>query len=244
MGLPGGFIENMSGKSISETQDVSSKGLEFELFFNPDSYWTSKITIARQQTIDSNMSPNIQRYFDERLPVWEKVINPLTGEQWWNTRYGSDGTPRAFYEGVVLAPYKLAVANQGKPRSQVREWRVNASSSYQLAGCFPTARVFGPRGSAAPCVGGPGLDRISRRGSGRGRRDPDPRQGQAGLRPRRARTSTRSSRTNCGSTTTGSGPACSSTSAISSRTDGFRPSGSTPMASRTTSGSSIRGSSS
>jgi hypothetical protein len=29
------------------------------------------------------------------------------------------------------------VANQGKPRSQVREWRFNASTSYSLAGMFP-----------------------------------------------------------------------------------------------------------
>ena len=137
MGLPGGFIENVSGRSIAETQDVASKGLEIELNFNPTGNWTVRANIARQQTIDTNMSPNIQRYFDERLPIWEKVINPLTGQLWWTTGYGSAGTAKAFYEGLVLAPYKLAVANQGKPRSQVREWRFNASTSYRLQGLFP-----------------------------------------------------------------------------------------------------------
>ncbi|MEO7413709.1 MAG: hypothetical protein ABIZ81_10150, partial [Opitutaceae bacterium] len=85
-------------------------------------------------TIDSNLSPNIQAYFDFRLPVWEKVINPVDGSNWWTTQYGSAGTPQGFYEGVVLAPYKLAVANQGNPRSQVREWRWNTTTSFNLAG--------------------------------------------------------------------------------------------------------------
>lgn len=151
MGLPLGFVENVQGKSINETQDVASKGLEIELNFNPSNNWTLRANIARQQTIDTNMSPNIQRYFDERLPVWESVRVPTglrpdgtpipgAGNLWWTTSYGAGGTPKAFYEGVVLAPYKLAVANQGKPRSQIREWRFNASTSYNLAGLFPENR--------------------------------------------------------------------------------------------------------
>jgi outer membrane receptor protein involved in Fe transport len=151
LALPGGFIENVTGRTIAETQDVTSKGLEIEVNYNPNSYWTVRANVARQQTIDSNMSPNIQRYFDERLPVWEAVRIPTArlpdgtqlanaGNPWWTTSYGGAGTPRAFYEGSVLAPYKLAVANQGKPRSQVREWRFNASTSYNLAGLFPENR--------------------------------------------------------------------------------------------------------
>ncbi len=134
MGLPGGFIENIVGKSIAATQDVASKGWEFEINFNPSNYWTLKVAGSEQKTIDSNLSPNIQRYFDYRLPVWQDVINPVDGSQWWMTRYGSAGTPEAFYQGVVLAPYKLATANQGKSRSQVREWHWSATTSYKLAG--------------------------------------------------------------------------------------------------------------
>lgn len=148
LGLPPGFIETVTGRPVAETQDVASKGLEIELNYNPTEFWTVRANVARQQTTDSNMSPNIQRYFDERLPVWQSVRIPTAllpdgtqlanaGNPWWTTSYGSAGTPRAFYEGLVVAPYKLAVANQGKPRSQVREWRFNASTSYNLAGLFP-----------------------------------------------------------------------------------------------------------
>ena len=38
--------------------------------------------------------------------------------------------PRDFYTGNVSAPFKLAIANSGKPRTQVREWRFNGITNY------------------------------------------------------------------------------------------------------------------
>jgi outer membrane receptor for ferric coprogen and ferric-rhodotorulic acid len=134
MQLPGGFIENLSGKDIAETQDVTSRGWEFEINYNPTPHWTVKLAGAEQKTIDSNLSPNIQRYLDERLPVWQSVINPIDNTPWWTTSTSSAGTPQAFYLSAVLAPYKLATANQGRPRSQVREWSWNLTTSYNLSG--------------------------------------------------------------------------------------------------------------
>jgi outer membrane receptor protein involved in Fe transport len=154
--LPGGFIENVtSASSVAETQDVTSKGLEIQLNYNPTRNWTTRVTIGQKKTIDSNMSPNIQRYFDERLPVWTTLRIPTdvlptggqlagAGNLWWTTTYGNAGTPRSFYEGVVLAPYKLAVANQGKPRSQIRQWTASATSSYDLRDLFAENKWLKP----------------------------------------------------------------------------------------------------
>lgn len=133
MQLPAGFIENIRGKSITETQDVSSKGWEIELNYNPTRNFRMKVAGAQQKTIDTNLSPGIQRYFDYRLPAWQSIRSPIDGTLWWDLG-GDFGGPRAFYESVTLAPYKLAIANQGKPRSQVREWRWNALVNYDLAG--------------------------------------------------------------------------------------------------------------
>jgi outer membrane receptor protein involved in Fe transport len=133
MQLPDGFIDNVRGRSISETQDVSSKGWEIELNYNPSRNFRLKLTGAQQKTIDTNLSPNIQRYFDFRLPAWQSIRSPIDNSLWWDMG-GDFGGPRAFYESLTLAPYKLAIANQGKPRSQVREWRWNALASYNLAG--------------------------------------------------------------------------------------------------------------
>lgn len=144
MQLPLGFAQAMRYKSIGETQDESSEGWEFEANYNPTPNWTLKVTGSKQRTIDSALSPNIQRYLDQRMPVWTSIKIPTdtlpgggqiagAGDDWWTTRYGSSGTPESFYIGAVLAPYKLATANQGKPRSQVRQWHWSALTNLHLA---------------------------------------------------------------------------------------------------------------
>lgn len=134
MGFPTDQLAKMNAYPIADVSDVTSKGKEIEINYNPTRFWTAKLNIGQQQTIDQNLSPNIQRYIDSRLPVWTTVIDQSDGQRWFTKRYGSAGTPEAFLNGVVLAPYKLAQANEGKPKSQIREWRANLSTSFQLAG--------------------------------------------------------------------------------------------------------------
>ena len=128
MGLPVGFLDTLVGKSISETSDIAAKGYEFELNYTP-SNWTFKTTAARQISIDSNLSPTLVDYINTRLPIWTTVKDDA-GLFWWKTSIGSAGVPENFYFNNVSAPLKLAIANQGKPRTQVREWRFNALTKY------------------------------------------------------------------------------------------------------------------
>jgi len=137
MGLPVGFIDNIVGKTVAETSDISAKGYELELNYNPGN-WTLKIAGARQQAIDSNISPTLTNYLNDRLPIWTTAKDDA-GNLWWKTPFGSAGTAENFYIGNVSAPLKLAIANQGKPRTQVREWRYNALTKYS----FRTGRLRG-----------------------------------------------------------------------------------------------------
>ncbi len=130
MGLPVGFIDSIIGKSIAETSDISAKGYEFELNFNPNRNWTLKATAAQQQSIDNNIGPALSAYLDSRLPIWTTAKDDA-GNLWWKTNT-SAGTAENFYIGSVSAPLKLAQANQGKPRTQVREWRFNAITNYNF----------------------------------------------------------------------------------------------------------------
>lgn len=127
MGLPVGFIDNIVGKTISETSDIAAKGYELELNYNPGN-WTVKIAGARQEAIDSNISPTLTNYINERLPIWTTAKDD-SGNLWWKTLVGTT-TAENFYTVNVSAPLKLAIANQGKPRTQVREWRYNALTKY------------------------------------------------------------------------------------------------------------------
>jgi outer membrane receptor protein involved in Fe transport len=129
MGLPQGFLDNLIGKSISETSDISAKGYEFELNYNPKRNLTFKVTAAEQISIDDNLSPSLIDYINTRLPIWTAAKDDA-GAFWWKTSIGSGGIPENFYLGNVSAPLKLAIANQGKPRTQVREWRFNGLTKY------------------------------------------------------------------------------------------------------------------
>jgi len=128
------YYDGLRTYPIAETSDVVSRGKEIELNYNPDRFWRTRLTVGQQQTFDSNLSPNIQKYLDARMPVWESIIDPLTNTPWFTTRYGSAGTPKDFLINSVLAPYKLARANEGKSKSQIREWRANLITNYSLAG--------------------------------------------------------------------------------------------------------------
>jgi hypothetical protein len=90
--------------------------------------------VAQQDVVEKNVTPGIQDYIDNRRPLWESIIDTRTGLPWFTTRYGSAGTPVDFLNGSVLAPYKLLRATEGKSRPQIRQWRVNAISTFDLAG--------------------------------------------------------------------------------------------------------------
>ncbi len=134
MEVPVDRLAQMNAFPIAETSDVVSKGKEIEITYNPTSFWTAKATITQQSVVEANVTPGIQDYIDGRLPIWRKIIDPRTNTPWFTTRYGSAGTPSDFLDGVVLGPYKLLRATEGKRRPQQREWRFNALTNYRLAG--------------------------------------------------------------------------------------------------------------
>jgi hypothetical protein len=71
-------------------------------------------------------------------PQLSPSSNPPNGQLWWTSiattnLSGTVNNAKDFYLTQLLAPYQLAVANQGKPRSQVREWRSNALTNYTFS---------------------------------------------------------------------------------------------------------------
>jgi len=134
MEVPADRLAQMNAFPIAETSDVVSKGKEIEITYNPTNFWTAKTTITQQSVVEANVTPGIQDYIDNRLPIWNRVIDPRTNTPWFTTRYGSAGTASDFLNGVVVGPYKLLRANEGKRRPQQREWRANFLTNYRLAG--------------------------------------------------------------------------------------------------------------
>lgn len=132
-GITRDAVTAITGKTINDTNDARSKGTEVELNFNPNRYWTLKLAGAQQQAVDSNLSPTISQYVNSRLATWQSIVLPGQTTPWWNNRY-SGLVVNGFFLGLVDAPLKLAIANEGKPKTQTREYSANLTTRYLLAG--------------------------------------------------------------------------------------------------------------
>jgi outer membrane receptor protein involved in Fe transport len=130
MGVTEAYLDGFYNWNVDANADVTSKGYEFEIVYNPTPNWRFKFNAAQQIAIDSNIGGDFQRYLEARLPVWSTARDD-NGVLWWTlSPDGTEPTPKQDYEGQLIAPYKLASSNAGKPRSQVREWRWNAITNY------------------------------------------------------------------------------------------------------------------
>jgi len=126
---------------LAETEDVVAKGTEIEINFNPTNYWTLKLNVTKQESINSKMAPGMTSWIAERLPVWQKIIDPELNRPWFTERYGNIASASDLLAANVIAPLSVARATEGKSRPQIRQYRTNLSTSYRLAGLTDQAHL-------------------------------------------------------------------------------------------------------
>ncbi len=108
--------------------DVTSKGWEIEATYNPTRNWRIKGNLSQTEAFDSNIGADVTEYLAERMAVWTTVRDDQ-GNRWWDF---NNAAPRGRYIADILAPYSFEVANSGKPRPQLREWRMNLLTNYDF----------------------------------------------------------------------------------------------------------------
>jgi hypothetical protein len=118
----------------TETDDILSRGHEIELHFNPVNYWTLTTNFTEQQTINTRMGPNVAAYVQQRLPYWSSVIDPRTGQLWFDRQYTVNETQRAQFNRAVQGALQTAQALQGLARPQIRRYRANLATTFRLSG--------------------------------------------------------------------------------------------------------------
>jgi len=135
VGVDPTFIAGHYGKVHGDRSNATSRGKEIEITYNPDRFWTIKSTITQTRAFNALLSPELQDYiFGQRMPTWTTITSPASGALWWTSIISGSTTPQTFYTANVLAPLKVAIATQGKQRTQTREWHYNITTNYQLAG--------------------------------------------------------------------------------------------------------------
>lgn len=128
------WTDPQSNSLVYAPSDLESRGYELELNYNATRYWTVKFNATQTESIDKNLSKDITRWIADRMPVWTSIIDPELNRPFFTERYGAAQSAKEFLEASVLAPLAVAQATEGKSRPQIRKYRANLLSSYQLAG--------------------------------------------------------------------------------------------------------------
>lgn len=149
-------VRTLGASAFTDVNTVNSSGVEVELNYNPSRYWTMKIAGAQQKAIDTELGNTVDDFMTSRLDALRAIVVPITnttrvggtpagngtgGQKWWlmgatsPTATGAS-TPSGFYVINVKSVIGLATANAGKPRQQTREYRLNFTTNYKLAGLF------------------------------------------------------------------------------------------------------------
>ncbi|WP_158277640.1 TonB-dependent receptor plug domain-containing protein [Opitutus sp. ER46] len=127
------FLRSHINSGHGDASDSYSRGKEIEITYNPTRYWRMKLTGSKETPINGQMSPAVQDYINSRWATWTTIKDPVSGELWWTTAWSNGTIPRDFYTNNVNANLKLAIALQGKRRTQTREYHLSYLTSFSLA---------------------------------------------------------------------------------------------------------------
>ncbi len=125
---------NFGGLPIAEAQDALSRGREFEINYNPTSFWTIKANVSENETIQAAIAKDLTDYLAERTPVWQSIIDQQTKLPWFTSSYAGGQTATNYLPGNVTTPLGIALQTVGKSLPQIRKYHANVSSNYYLRG--------------------------------------------------------------------------------------------------------------
>jgi len=118
--------------------DVSSEGYEFEAAYNPTPNWRFKFTGSKTQAQDDKVSHEIYDWWQTRIQVYESLHSDIVpgdgmGPTWWDSiPPGDSRTPQTRYIQDQFGPFWAAATNEGRPRTQIREYRLAGLTKYEF----------------------------------------------------------------------------------------------------------------
>ena len=137
MGIPWSYQGTLNSYlvagQVASTNNVTAKGTELEINFNPSPSWTLAASATDMRAINSNVSGDIATWLRQRLAIWNSIIDPRTGNPWFSTNYGGSQTAQQFYIANIQGPFALILAKQGQSNPAVRRYNGKLSSSVRLA---------------------------------------------------------------------------------------------------------------
>ncbi len=119
--------------TIASSQDVTAKGNELEInYVSPSRNLTIAASGTSTESINTNISSDIERWIAQRMPIWTTIRDPRDGALWWTKNYGGSQTAQANYQSFVATPYNVVKQQEGKSNPQIRKYAWKISTNYAL----------------------------------------------------------------------------------------------------------------
>ena len=137
MKLPVEYLRE-PGVQLAAADDTLARGFEFEANYNPTPNWSMKLNVTQQEAINERIAPEVQKWVNERLAVWQSIIDPITGEPWFTSVYpGLQNNPFSasrFLAQNITSQVSALYVTEGLSRPQIRKYRANLITNFRLAG--------------------------------------------------------------------------------------------------------------
>lgn len=128
-------LERDAVAGASDTEDVSAKGMEVELIYNPLPNWRIALNVAKQETVRSNLLPvTANELIPHRLELYEQ---PVPGFEWLTI--GETFRGGMTEENVVFDPENQVFEKVNPATLTHREWLEQGQGQGGLIG-FRTAK--------------------------------------------------------------------------------------------------------
>jgi hypothetical protein len=119
--------------TIASSQDVTAKGNELEVnYVSPSRNLTIAASGTSTESINTNISSDIERWIAQRMPIWTTIRDPRDGALWWTKNYGGSQTAQQNYQSFVATPYNVVKQQEGKSNPQIRKYAWKISTNYAL----------------------------------------------------------------------------------------------------------------
>ncbi len=132
------YASNTNLAGATDTTDLTAKGTELDLTFNPTNNWRILLNVARQETVLTNSYPQMKRFVALMRPVWDKLSARPAGNYPLNWQPG-DPLPAnvqtfgTFLDVNVYVPLASMLATEGTASAEQRKWRANLVTNYTFS---------------------------------------------------------------------------------------------------------------
>jgi hypothetical protein len=127
--LSDGDVNIQWAGAITDTTDITSKGMEAEIIINPTNNWRIAFNAAQQEVVMDNIAPRLTNLVNTFLLPYMQEFGYL---DWGNPT----GTPEgATFESTTyerLVEYFYYKGLEGQPTAEQREWRFNLITNYSF----------------------------------------------------------------------------------------------------------------